>query len=92
MWRRKKAAALILLRRRTRLWVHPINLKRKQQGDFYSLIRELSLDSSRFRNYFRMSAAQMEIVLSFIGLDLQKQTKNFREAIEPKQTVAVTLR
>ncbi|KAL2093117.1 hypothetical protein ACEWY4_010429 [Coilia grayii] len=39
-----------------------------------------------------MSAEQMDSVLSLIGPDLTRQMTNYREAIEPKQRLAVTLR
>lgn len=89
-------AAFLLLQQstsgRTRQWVHPLNQARKQQGDYYNLVQELALDSKIYQNYFRMSAAQLEEVLSYVGQDLCKQTTNYREPIEAKQRLAITLR
>lgn len=79
-------------RGRRRLWVHPINQQRQEQGDFHNLVAELRLDSQRHHRYFRMSAEQMDHLLSIIGPELTKQSTNFRAPIEPKQRLAVALR
>ncbi|XDV11211.1 hypothetical protein PO909_000212 [Leuciscus waleckii] len=79
-------------RRRKRCWVHPLNQRRRQQGDFYHLVAELRLDSQRHHLYFRMSAEQMDELLSIIGPELTRQSTNYRAAIEPKQRLAVGLR
>ncbi|XP_061925526.1 uncharacterized protein LOC133664703 [Entelurus aequoreus] len=98
-WRR---AALVLLllarlrrrgrRRTSRYWVHPRNQHRRQQGDFYHLVAELRLDGRRHRRYFRMSAEQMDQLLSMIGPEITKVSTNYRAAIEAKQRLAVALR
>ncbi|XDV34474.1 hypothetical protein PO909_004630, partial [Leuciscus waleckii] len=79
-------------RRRKRCWVHTLNQRRRQQGDFYHLVAELRLDSQRHHLYFRMSAEQMDELLSIIGPELTRQSTNYRAAIEPKQRLAVGLR
>ncbi|MEQ2305972.1 hypothetical protein AMECASPLE_003358, partial [Ameca splendens] len=90
--RRTLALALLLaLRMRRRLWVHPLNQQRRQQGDFYHLVAELRLDSQRHYQYFRMSAEKMDELLSFVGPELRRQSTNYRAAIEPKQRLAVGL-
>uniref|UniRef100_A0A3B3D4H0 DDE Tnp4 domain-containing protein n=1 Tax=Oryzias melastigma TaxID=30732 RepID=A0A3B3D4H0_ORYME len=78
--------------RRKRMWVHPINRNRKQFGDFHHLVAELSLDRVRHLKYFRMSAEKMDHLQSLIGPDLTKRCTNYRESIQPKQRLAVTLR
>ena len=98
---RRRTLALVLLLeglqrrgrgRRSRFWVHPLNQKRREQGDFHNLVAELRLDSQRHHQYFRMSAEQMDKLLSFIGPEVTRQTTNYRSAIEPKQRLAVALR
>lgn len=79
-------------RRRSLHWVHPLNQRRHQQGDFHHLVAELRLDSQRHHQYFRMSAEQMDELLSFIGPEITRQSTNYRAAIEPKQRLAVALR
>jgi len=42
---------LLLLKRRKsrrRIWIHAINGRRKQQGDFHNLLQELRKDDDRF--------------------------------------------
>ena len=92
---RRRTLALVLLLeglqrrargRRSRFWVHPLNQKRRQQGDFHHLVAELRLDSQRHHQYFRMSAEQMDKLLSLvIGPEVTRQSTNYRAAIEPKQ-------
>ena len=98
---RKRTPALVLLLeglqrrgrgRRSRFWVHPLNQQRRQQGDFYHLVAELRLDSQRHHQYFRMSAEEMDELLSLIGPDVARQSTNYRAAMEPKQRLAVALR
>uniref|UniRef100_A0A8C6NS72 DDE Tnp4 domain-containing protein n=1 Tax=Nothobranchius furzeri TaxID=105023 RepID=A0A8C6NS72_NOTFU len=52
----------------------------------------VNVASDLHMKYFRMSAEQMDHILSLIGPDLTKQNTNFRESIEAKQRLAVTLR
>ncbi|XP_042578394.1 uncharacterized protein LOC109112564 isoform X2 [Cyprinus carpio] len=93
---RRKAIALYLLlrrlRKRRRLWVHPINRRRREHGAYYHLVAELRLDRDRHLKYFRMSAEQMDHILSLIEGHLSRQTTNYRQSIEPKQRLAVILR
>ncbi|KAF4114360.1 hypothetical protein G5714_004583 [Onychostoma macrolepis] len=95
---RRRVTALYLLlknlrkRRRRRIWVHPINQRRRQFGAFHHLVTELRLDDDRHLKYFRMSAEQMDELLSVVGPELARQSTNYRAAIEPKQRLAITLR
>lgn len=73
-------------------WVHPINQQRQEQGDFHHLVAELQLDNKKHHRYFRMSADQLDHLLSVIGPELTRQTTNFRAPIDPKQRLAVALR
>ncbi|CAG5001010.1 unnamed protein product [Parnassius apollo] len=40
---------------RKRVWVHDINQKRKDLGEYHHLCRELASHEDRFFTYFRMS-------------------------------------
>ena len=53
---------------------------------------ELRLDSQCHHQCFRMSAEQMDELLSLIGPEVTRQSTNYRAAIEPKQRLAVALR
>lgn len=93
---KRAVAALLLLRRRrkerARLWVHPVNERRQQQGAYHNLVQELALDSERHQRYFRMTPGQMDEILNIIGPDITRQHTNFRQPIEARQRLAVTLR
>ncbi|KAM4526269.1 uncharacterized protein V3H82_000654 isoform 2-T2 [Fundulus diaphanus] len=79
-------------RRRARMWVHPRNQHTNRQEDFHHLVAELGLDNQKHHQYFRMSAEQMEELLSLVGPELRRQSTTYRAAIEPKQRLAVALR
>jgi hypothetical protein len=72
-------------------WVAPLFQERFRHGFYHALLPKLKLEDIRFHNYFRMSATQLEVLLSIVGPRLQKQ--NFiREAITPAERLLVTLR
>jgi len=50
------------------------------------------LEDSTFRNYFRMTATQLEDLLQIIGPSLSKQTTSFREPISASERLCLTLR
>uniref|UniRef100_A0AAV2JBD5 Nuclease HARBI1 n=1 Tax=Knipowitschia caucasica TaxID=637954 RepID=A0AAV2JBD5_KNICA len=95
--RRRIAAALLLSRRRQRRitrswWVHPLNQRRASHGAFYHLVAELQLFPDRYHSYFRMSVAKMEELLSIVGPEIQMCDTNYRDSIDAKQRLAVTIR
>lgn len=74
------------------MWVHLINQRREEHGVFHYLVAELHLDKDSPIKYFRMEAEKMDHLFSLIGPDLTLLSKNFHEAIQPKQRLAVTVR
>ena len=48
------------------IWVHPINLRRREQGAYNNLVRQL-YDEEKFVQYFRLNREQFSQVLHFIG-------------------------
>ncbi|KYN22361.1 Putative nuclease HARBI1 [Trachymyrmex cornetzi] len=72
-------------------WVAPY-LKDQEHSFFHISIPKLIFeDSIHFHNYFRMSATQLEELLTLIGPQLQKMNAT-RECIGPKERLALTLR
>jgi hypothetical protein len=69
-------------------WVHSL-LQRKEEGEYFTLYKELVEDSVRFHQYFRMSESTY-LNLSLIDEDMKKNT--FHEAISPREKLAVCLR
>lgn len=98
MEREQNIALLLLYRRLKRRrakrlqWVHPINQKRKECGDFYVLFHQLREDPEKFYNYFRMSATTFDELHGRLKDVLQRQDTFMRECIQPEQMLAVTLR
>nr|CAI5833264.1 unnamed protein product [Callosobruchus analis] len=41
--------------RKKRMWVHNINIKRKELGEFHQLFPDLLRDRKKFMKYFRMA-------------------------------------
>ena len=98
---RRRLLVLLLLRRRIqrrankykkRFWVRPILQKRKQQGEYANLVREMQLgDHESFFKYFRMSPATFEILLRLVAPKIIKSSEK-REAVSPAERLSVTLR
>jgi hypothetical protein len=77
---------------RKRKRVHESLLQIKEEGEYFTLYKELVEDSVRFRQYFRMSESMYLNLLSLIEEDLMKKNTTFREAISPREKLAVCLR
>ena len=91
---------LLLIRRRQlrtqvkyrkRFWVRPFNRKRKQQGDYANLIREMQLgDHTSVFKYFRMSPEVFESLLHVVAPFIIKSDLN-HDSSQPAEQLAVTL-
>ena len=79
------------MKRKHRWWVHQLNQRRKEQGAFENLVRELHDDEERFQQYFRLTRDQFCQVLNLVGRDLSKHCPT-REVISPRQRLAICLR
>ncbi len=62
-------------RRNRKMWVHQINLKRKERGVFCALMPELYDDEDKFVSYFRLNREQFAQVLYFIEQDRHVSSK-----------------
>ena len=61
-----------------RSYIRPIFARRKEQGDFYHLVRELELaDNEYFCRYARFSPALLEDVLQLVGPRIQHSQIHF---------------
>ena len=67
---------LLLKKRRTatakrkhRFWVHDIIKGREERGVYNNLVRELELDARKYHEYFRMSPAKLEYILTLVMND-----------------------
>jgi len=78
--------------RKKRYWVAPLLEDRKLHGFYHAIFPNIVLEDSIFRNYFRMTATQLEDLLQIIGPSLSKQTTSFREPISVSERLYLTLR
>lgn len=79
-------------KRSTRTWVHDINTKREELGEFRRLVQELRNDSKRFHMYFRMTIEQFDYIHELIKSDIFKQNTQLRKAKTTEERLAVCLR
>ena len=92
--RRRVAAALMLVQLRltiNRIWVHPMNNRRFEKGEFFVLYPELRRFEDQFFNWFRMSVQKFDYLLKMIERRIQKQNTNWREAISAEEQLIITL-
>uniref|UniRef100_A0A673HLI2 DDE Tnp4 domain-containing protein n=1 Tax=Sinocyclocheilus rhinocerous TaxID=307959 RepID=A0A673HLI2_9TELE len=80
----KKTTALLLLRRRIQK-----TSKVTQFGAYHHLVQELRISPEKHLQYFRMSAQQMEDLLSVIGPDITGMSINYRTPIGPKEKLSI---
>lgn len=76
---------------RKRFWVDPLLERRKQHSFYYSLFPTVSLNDSMFFNYFCMTPAHFEELLTMIGPVISKQYL-CREPISKAERLSLTLR
>ena len=78
--------------KRERKWVHEVDMKRREFGEFHHLMKQLRQDEVKFKEYFRMSSNQFEQLLSLIKDDIEKKEVNYRESISAEERLALCLR
>ncbi|KAF0772889.1 protein ANTAGONIST OF LIKE HETEROCHROMATIN PROTEIN 1-like [Aphis craccivora] len=75
-----------------RHWVHPLNLKRPENGQFQVTFMTLRSYPEEFFKYYRMSITSFDELISLIGPKLSKQQTGLRVPISPEERLTVTLR
>ncbi|XP_025192609.1 uncharacterized protein LOC112592671 [Melanaphis sacchari] len=75
-----------------RWWVHPLNLKRPQEGQFKVTFSVLRQYPEEFFKDFRMSVSSFDNLLTLIGEHVRKQNTVFRLTIPPEERLAAKLR
>lgn len=78
--------------RKRRFWIHKINRKRLELGEFHTLFPDLVEDDCKFFQYFRMTHQKFEELLHVVNTELLRKSTNMREPIGPKERLAVCLR
>ncbi|KAJ8981474.1 hypothetical protein NQ317_007000 [Molorchus minor] len=57
--------------KRKRVWVHDMLKKRKTEGEYHTIYKELLNDETKFYQYFRMSIFQFNYLLDKIVTDIR---------------------
>ncbi|KAL5246426.1 hypothetical protein ACI65C_013834 [Semiaphis heraclei] len=78
--------------KKKRIWVHEINKKRENYGEYHRLCRELESHEDRFYLYFRMSQDSFEELYQLILPRIEKITTNWRKPISARERLAICLR
>ncbi|KAL4112079.1 hypothetical protein QTP88_015927 [Uroleucon formosanum] len=73
------------------IWVHEILKKRKIEGEYATLCKQLEDHEDKFFKYFRMTKFQFNVLFLKIKDKITKQNTPFRESIPPKEKLAVCL-
>ncbi|KAL5233408.1 hypothetical protein ACI65C_000818 [Semiaphis heraclei] len=75
-----------------RHWVHPLNLKRPDNGQFQVTFMTLRSYPEEFMKYYRMSITSFDELISLVRPKLSKQHTGLRVPISPEERLTVTLR
>lgn len=85
--------ALKMKKKHAKYWIHPLNLERKINGEFYRISLKLEEYPVRYFRYFRMSKEQFDVILCKIHHRIRPTPNNFRKhTISPKEKLVLTLR
>lgn len=79
-------------RRQRSWWVHPIIDDRLTMGSFVTLYPKLREYPPKFFNYFRMSSASFDELLSLVKDHLSPCEYVVRDGVSPEEKLVVTLR
>jgi hypothetical protein len=80
------------LKRKRRYWVHPLNLLRPSLGEHIKLELMYSKHPVQFFEYTRLQPSQFDHVLNSIEGLITRGHSNFRDSIQPRVILFVTLR
>nr|CAI5855434.1 unnamed protein product [Callosobruchus analis] len=86
------AAFLLLHEGKRKKWVHEINVRREELGEYHRLVQELNEHPDRYHMYFRMTKDEFNFLHELIKEDIKKQNTQFRRAISTEERLAVCLR
>jgi hypothetical protein len=79
-------------RKRRRFWVHNVCKTGMIRGEFHSLYADLVEDEAKFFEYFRMTYGQCMTLLNMLEPNLSRENTSFRDAVGPKEKLALCLR
>jgi hypothetical protein len=77
------AADTVTVRRK--VWVHDINMKRKEKGEFHHFVKEHEEHPNRYEKYFRMTKEGFNFLRDLIRGDIKTRNAQFQEAISREE-------
>ncbi|KAG8322861.1 hypothetical protein J6590_012850 [Homalodisca vitripennis] len=72
-------------------WVHPINQRWEQCGEYHHLMKDLELDDDRFTTYSRLSKPEYEEILTLTCNDISKKDTNYTRCFYSRERLALCL-
>ncbi|KAF5275807.1 hypothetical protein FQA39_LY06667 [Lamprigera yunnana] len=85
-------ALFALQNKSTEYWVHPINERRHEFGEFHVLWPQIVIDNERCKMHIRMTKKEFDVIHNLLETKLKKQNTHFTEAISPEERHLLTLR
>ena len=74
------------------IWVHPLNLKHQEKGEFYTLYPDLRNFWKEFFSMYRMYPAKFDSLLRLLEPILKGTVTNMWKPISAEQKLVLTLR
>ncbi len=78
--------------KKRKTWIHNINRKRLEFGEFHTLFPDLMEDDVKFFRYVRMTYSKFSHLLNILEMYIAKENTPFRTPVSPKERLAVCLR
>lgn len=78
--------------KKRKCWVHTINKRREEFGEFHHLFPDMRRDKKKFMKYFRMSEEKFFELNELLTPIIQHKDTNFRRAVTCEERLAVCLR
>ena len=64
---------------RRKVWVHDINMKWREKGEFHHLVEELEEHPNHYEMYFRMTKEEFNFLHDLIRGDIKTRNTQFQE-------------
>ena len=76
-----------------RFWVHPINIRRKKHGEYFTIVKLLQSYPEKYFTYFRMSKEMFEKILVVVRNSIRPSKRTTRrDTISAREKLVITLR
>lgn len=73
-------------------WIHPFNLVRESNKQFFAFYEEIRKYPSKFSEYYRMSISSYDELLEKLRPHITKKTTKFRYPVCAEERLTITIR